>query len=206
MARLIALIAVFATMACNSTDGRTLAEPSPELTATTAAPTIDTAAPAQPTNTVLPQLAGADGLTVSSAAFGPGGAIPAEYSCMVSPDGPPLSWSQVPTGTVELAVVVTDLGARDFVQWIVTGIPPDVDRLEPPAFPEGAQQGVNDTGETGWFGPCPAPGEGRQYLFSLYPVTAPLDLPAGTGGRDAAAAIAAASLEPATVAGFYTAA
>ena len=152
------------------------------------------------------QLAGADGLTVSSAAFGPGGAIPAEYSCMVSPDGPPLSWSQVPTGTVELAVVVTDLGARDFVQWIVTGIPPDVDRLDPPAFPEGAQQGINDTGETGWFGPCPAPGERRQYLFSLYPVTAPLDLPAGTGGRDAAAAIAEASLEPATVAGFYTAA
>ena len=48
-------------------------------------------------------------LQVSSAAFEPGGEIPAQYSCQGANLSPPLEWSGVPEGTQSLALVVSDL-------------------------------------------------------------------------------------------------
>ena len=59
-----------------------------------------------------------------SSAIPDGGEIPARYTCRGEDVSPPLLWTGVPSGTVELAVVVRDVDAEGFVHWVVAGLPP----------------------------------------------------------------------------------
>src|SRR3954451_12768427 len=102
-------------------------------------------------------------LTVSSPAFSAGGAIPAKYAAGNGNVSPPLQWSGTPGTAVEYVLIVEDPDApmpKPFVHWIAFRIPPGAT-----ALPEDAgntalvAQGVNGTGNTGYFGPKPPPGK-----------------------------------------------
>jgi hypothetical protein len=119
-------------------------------------------------------------LTITSAAFPEGGAIPALFTCEGKDVSPPLSWSGAPAGTRSFALIVDDPDAPDpaaprmtWVHWVLYNIDPAAGGLpegvKASALPPGTREGVNDWGRTGYGGPCPPIGRHRYFhrLFAL---------------------------------------
>ncbi|MDB5311254.1 MAG: hypothetical protein JWO38_5456 [Gemmataceae bacterium] len=117
-------------------------------------------------------------LGITSAAFQPGGSIPAVYTCEGRDVSPPLAWSGVPAGAKSLALIVDDPDAPDpaapkrvYVHWVLYNIPPATTGLPEAAtaadLPPGTLEGKNDWNRTGYGGPCPPIGRHR-YFFKLY--------------------------------------
>ena len=134
---------------------------------------------------VTPEVMETD-FVITSSAFADGSEIPVKYSCHGQNVSPPLDWSQGPSGTASLALIVEDLDApiKDFTHWVIFNLPPDVHGL-PEAVPKddelptGALQGKGGTGKIGYFGPCPPKGSPHRYRFTLYALDTSLDLTAG---------------------------
>jgi Raf kinase inhibitor-like YbhB/YbcL family protein len=175
---------------CDTDDGRALAEPAPGATApslptgsTTSSSVVDQGTP--------PGMEGGT-LVLGSPAFGGGSAIPLRYSCDGDDISPPLGWTGVPDGTVELALTVVDHDVDpSFVHWVIAGIDPALGGLEEDAVPAGAVEARNGTSEFGWFGPCPPGGEVHRYVFTLFALTEPSGVATGADGRAAIDLIAA---------------
>ena len=55
------------------------------------------------------------------------------YSCDGVGTAPPFAWANVPAGTVELVLLVTDPEANGFIHWMVAGIDPTTTGLGPAA-------------------------------------------------------------------------
>ncbi len=115
---------------------------------------------------------------LTSTAFENGGAIPAKYTCEGDDISPPLAWSQVPSGTKSLVLIVDDPDAPDpkhpkmtWVHWVLYDIPPDAHGLKEGIkandLPDTTKQGINDWQRPGYGGPCPPIGRHR-YFFKLY--------------------------------------
>ena len=193
-----------AAAGCDIDDGRALAEPAPGATAPPM-PVESTAT----TTAVLPPVGSADDGTqmqLASAAFLASQPIPAQYAC-TGPAGtsPPLAWTGVPAGTVELAITMVDVSTPDqFVHWVVAGLDPNLLGLDEGSVPETAVEARNDSSEFGWFGPCPPAGETHTYLFTLFALTTASGVAEGTGGPEAVAQIAATPGVAATLAGTST--
>ena len=67
-----------------------------------------------------------DTLAVTSPAFGPGAAIPADHTADGRKLSPPLAWSGVPSGAVEVVVLIEDADSptpAPLVHTILTGLP-----------------------------------------------------------------------------------
>lgn len=127
-------------------------------------------------------------LTVTSDAFQQGGTIPAKHTCKGDDVSPPLTWTGAPEGTKSYALVVDDPDAPDavFTHWLLYDIPADTAEL--PAgvraqekLSNGALQGRNDFGKTGYGGPCPPPGHPHHYRFTLYALDRAPGLAPGAG-------------------------
>ena len=124
-------------------------------------------------------------LTLSSPAFADGEKIPLRYSGDGEDISPPLNWSGLPEGAVELALICDDPDAptpEPWVHWIIYGMEPTLGAL-PESLPTGAKlkkpvcalQGVNSWGRTGYGGPAPPRGHGpHHYHFVLYCLGKPL--------------------------------
>lgn len=139
-----------------------------------------------------PGLAEPAEIELSSTAFDDGGPIPAKYTEDGDDLSPPLSWSGVPEGTKELALICDDPDAPSpkrpapspWVHWVIYKIPADVEVLPegiPAAArlddPPGALQGKNSWPTTGYRGPAPPPGSGtHRYVFKLYALDTELDV------------------------------
>jgi hypothetical protein len=185
------LVAVaLALLAACSDDGRELAEPAADQTTTTPSTAAGqtTTAPA--------------GFSLSSPAFTDGGPMPDWMACP-GDVSPPMTWTGVPPGTVELALVVTDSDADGFVHWVVAGIDPSSTGVDQGAVPPGAVEARNGDGGVGWFGPCPPAGETHAYEFRLLAFLEPVGLQPGLDAGDAVAALTGAAAE-ATYTGTYT--
>ena len=87
---------------------------------------------------------------------------------------------------------------------MVTGLDPSITSIAEGAVPEGAVEARNDSSEFGWFGPCPPAGETHTYVFTLFALTAPSGVAAGTGGPEAVAAIASTPSVATTLSGTFT--
>ena len=128
--------------------------------------------------------------------------IPRDYT----PDGrnvsPPLTWSQVPAGTKELAVICEDPDAGNpppFTHWVVYKIPatakglPEGLPIDPaaamPAEIAGAIQGVSGFRRPIYRGPAPPPGKPHHYHFVVYALDSVLDLKPGLNRAELLAAI-----------------
>ena len=121
-------------------------------------------------------------LTLTSPAFPPGGAIPAEHTCEGADTSPPLSWSGIPAGTRSLALIIDDPDAPDpaapqrvWVHWVLYNLPPTSTGLASgvTALPAGTRVGLNDSQEPNYGGPCPPIGRHR-YFHKLYALDAVL--------------------------------
>jgi Raf kinase inhibitor-like YbhB/YbcL family protein len=133
-------------------------------------------------------------MTLTSAAFAEGGAIPTQYTytlagqCNGDNLSPPLAWTGVPTGAQSLALIMVDPDAGGWVHWVVFNLPPDTPNLPEAAGPDLGVNGRNDFGELGYGGPCPPSGEHR-YVFTIYVLDSMLPLPEGASRADVAAAM-----------------
>ena len=136
-------------------------------------------------------------ITVTSSAFDHHGMVPLENSAYGDNTSIDLSWSDLPSGTVELALILDDpkvveLGMmpEPFVHWVAYNIPASASGL-PAGLPADAQvmgidgldgmiNGVNGTRRTGYFGPRPpANGQLHAYHFRVYALDTDLDLEPG---------------------------
>ena len=129
-------------------------------------------------------------LVISSTAFKDGEHIPTRYTADGQDISPALAWSGVPPGAFSLALILHDPDAPrpgGFTHWVVFNLPPSSrglpegvsarERLE-----NGATQGKNDGGSSGYMGPSPPPGKAHHYHFRLYALDQPLKL-GGSAGR-----------------------
>jgi Raf kinase inhibitor-like YbhB/YbcL family protein len=89
---------------------------------------------------------------VTSTAFENNQRIPKKYTGEGADVSPPLAWSDLPAGTLELALICNDPDAPvgDWVHWVIYKIPAEAKGLPeavPPdprlAVPAGALQGKN---------------------------------------------------------------
>jgi Raf kinase inhibitor-like YbhB/YbcL family protein len=137
-----------------------------------------------------------------SLAFPSDGAIPSQYSRSGGNEIPDLRWRRTPADTAELALVVTDNDADDFVHWILTGIPPFDDQLPPLA--NGVEEWANGFGEAGWSGPDPPAGDpAHHYVFTLHALGDPLDVAPGTPSDEVMLAIDERTVETTLLVGTY---
>ena len=204
--RMCAVAAVLVVLtACDTGDGRTLRPPPPGVTAPTSSTLLADASSstfeAGLGTTPIPS-----NMSLYSPEFVDGGPLPAQYAaCGGENVSPPLQWSGVPAGTVELALVVNDADAPagGFLHWTVAGLSPALAGLGPGAVPEGAIEARNDTSEFGWFGPCPPDGETHRYVFTLYALSSPSGVEQGSGGPEAVQAITSRPGAAATLSATY---
>ena len=115
--------------------------------------------------------------------------IPRDYTADGRNVSPPLTWSNVPAATKELAVICEDPDAGNpppFVHWVIYKIPasakglPENIPFEPdakmPAEIGGAIQGVSGFRRPIYRGPAPPPGKPHHYHFVVYALDADLGL------------------------------
>lgn len=120
-------------------------------------------------------------MKITSTAFKEGGLIPSKYTCDGDNFSPQLSWSGTPDNTKSFAIICDDPDAPsgDWVHWVIYNIPSDIKELpentpKDKTLDNGAKQGKNDFGKTGYDGPCP-PGGTHRYYFRLYALDIVLD-------------------------------
>jgi Raf kinase inhibitor-like YbhB/YbcL family protein len=108
-------------------------------------------------------------LNLTSDAFQDGGAIPAQYTCDGANQSPALSWGAPPQGAKSFALVVDDPDAPGGTHrhWGAFDIPANTRSIA--AGQAVGTQAVNDSGKTGYAGPCPPKGHGtHHYHFKLF--------------------------------------
>jgi len=127
-------------------------------------------------------------MRIMSTAFSHQGAIPTLYTCEGRDISPPLAWTDIPSGTKSLALIVDDPDAPDpaapkmtWVHWVLYNLPATNGGLPEgmKMLPEGTKEGVNDWKRTGYGGPCPPIGRHRYFhkLYALDTVLADLKYP-----------------------------
>ncbi len=115
--------------------------------------------------------------------------IPAKYTQAGESVSPPLAWSNVPDGTTNFVLIAHDVdaavgqGTDDLLHWMVWNIPgaTQVARRSDSAaanqLPDGSRQ-ISATGPY-YRGPgAPASGAPHHYVFEIYALDAPIDVPA----------------------------
>ena len=131
-------------------------------------------------------------ITVESPTLKSDQPIPREYTADGRNVSPPLTWSRVPGGAKEIAVVLEDPDAGNpppFVHWVIYKIPatakglPENIPFEPdkpmPSEIAGAVQGASGFRRPIYRGPAPPPGKVHHYHFVVYALDAALDLKPG---------------------------
>lgn len=132
-------------------------------------------------------------LMIWSSAFSNGDGIPLRYTADGENISPPLQWEcQTDPGSFAIIFEDPDAPMGTWVHWVVYNIPGGCRMLEAGITDEdelvnGAIQGTNSWGDTGYGGPAPPSGKHR-YYFTIYALDHVLDLaPGATAGelRDA---------------------
>ena len=126
--------------------------------------------------------------SLTSDAFGPGEAIPPQYTCDGEDTSPALAWSGALQNAVTFALITEDLDAGGFTHWVLFNLSGDAQGLaeglpEAERLENGAVQGRNDFGRIGYAGPCPPSGSPHRYRFLLYALDASLDLEPGASKK-----------------------
>jgi hypothetical protein len=128
-------------------------------------------------------------IKITSTAFAEGKAIPKKYTGEGVDVSPALTWSGLPQGTKELALICDDPDAptpKPWVHWVIAKIPVDtmglpegVPRQPQLDNPKGAVQGKNSWPDgqdnIGYRGPMPPVGHGtHRYYFKVYALDKPV--------------------------------
>lgn len=152
-------------------------------------------------------------MEASSSAFVPGERIPQAFTCDGEGLSPPFTVTGLPNGTVTVALIAGDpdvptpeLAAQNFTHWLFWDAEPAERQLMVPRddTPEGAVEGENDGGSTGYTGPCPPAGSPpHRYVFTFYAVDTRLDLEEGANRSQLEAALEGHVLEQDAHVGTY---
>ena len=140
--------------------------------------------------------------------FQDGGAIGAKFTCTGLDVHPQVSWLGAPAAAVEMALVVRDTDANDFVHWIIAGLDPKNPLVPEGKVPVGAVESLNGFStvakpSVGWKGPCPPAGAAHHYEFTLYALNQQIELPTGSSAADLQAAIDASAIQATSLTGVY---
>jgi len=137
-------------------------------------------------------------ISVTSSTFDHHGMVPESYSAYGENVSIDLTWADLPEGTQQLALIcddpiVVEIGMMEqpFVHWVMYNIPASAAGL-PAGLPsdatlemeglEGAVNGLNGLGRSGYFGPRPpANGQLHAYHFRVYALDDALNLEPGLG-------------------------
>lgn len=137
-------------------------------------------------------------ISVTSSAFDHHGMVPESNSAYGENVSIDLTWADLPEGTQQLALIcddpiVVEIGMMEqpFVHWVMYNIPASASGL-PAGLPsdatlemeglEGAVNGLNGLGRSGYFGPRPpANGQLHAYHFRVYALDDALNLEPGLG-------------------------
>lgn len=119
---------------------------------------------------------------VTSPTLQEGHPIPAVNACVDENHlgrSPAIAWTKGPPGTVAYAVSMVDPDARNFVHWVVTGLPASVTTLPEGMspggpLPDGATELKNDYDMSGYGGPCPPAGDAHHYIVQVWALKRPL--------------------------------
>ncbi len=93
--------------------------------------------------------------------------IPKHFTCDGADVSLPVKWSEVPPGTVELAVFFLNpapIKGAVFFDWAVAGLDPKFGGVSAGRLPRGAVVGRNSFGETG-YSVCPARGIREEHVI-----------------------------------------
>ena len=123
-----------------------------------------------------------------TAPWAPGAEIPLKYTQAGGEVSPALSWDNPPETVVSFALIVHDVsapvnpGTDDMLHWMVWNIPGSTRSLAEaipfgPELPDKSRQ-ISGTGPY-YRGPgAPATGAPHHYMFEIYALDAPIDVPA----------------------------
>jgi Raf kinase inhibitor-like YbhB/YbcL family protein len=149
-------------------------------------------------------------MKIISPAFADGAPVPVEHTCEGNGSSPGIAWSEVPVNTRSFALVCDDPDAPrgTWVHWLLFNLPADAVELAPavppaPELPSGARQGINDSGNVGYGGPCPPRGRPHRYFFRLYALDCTLNLAPGVKRPELDHAMAGHVLADATLMGTF---
>jgi Raf kinase inhibitor-like YbhB/YbcL family protein len=140
---------------------------------------------------------------LSSTAFADGGSIPARHTCDGADVSPPLTITDVPDGTVTLALVMDDPDAAGgaWDHWVAYDIPVLT------AIEEGAAElgtaGLTSWGQTGYRGPCCPRGQTHRYVTRVFALDTDLGLGQGAAKADVLRAMSGRVLAEAALMGRY---
>lgn len=166
----LALIAALALCGCGSSGSTSQSS----TTTTPAASATQTAVSATTSSTTSGGTSSAQG-DVSNAGIALASPIaldplPAHYTCDGANMPPPISWSQIPTNTVEIDLFLFNLvpvHGRLINDWALAGLKPTLHGLSAGLLPPGAIVGRNSYGQMRW-SVCPPKGKSVHYAFLLY--------------------------------------
>jgi len=190
----VALVALLG--ACGDRSGKTLATP---VFGPPDPPVVESSLPAEPSEPTV-----ADAPLALTASWVDGATVPGRQTCLGDGVSPALTWSNVPGGTIELAVTVVDLDADQFVHWIVYGIQPVQAGLIEGQLPDGAFEWPNTTGDRAFEPLCPPDGETHRYQFTLSALNQQLEVADDASAADAIAQLGSTTIASASVFGVVT--
>ena len=201
---ILPVAALVALASCSSDDGRELPPAGPDQTRSVL--TTSTAPPVSTDPALAEEVIG-DLTTASTAELAlvlpweDDGVIDIRYTCTGDNVSPAITWSNVPDGTVEIAIVMSDPDANGFVHWVVAGLDPLAGGIPEGAVPPTAVQAVNDFGDLGYGGPCPP--TSHTYVVDIYAIGQQLELPTGVPASDLVRAIESSLIATRSVAGHF---
>jgi Raf kinase inhibitor-like YbhB/YbcL family protein len=149
-------------------------------------------------------------MTLTSNAFTEGQPIPGQYTGDGRDISVPLKWADPPADTQSFALICEDPDAPrgTWTHWVLYNLPPQTREL-PEGVPaeatlsDGAMQGKNDFGNTGYGGPAPPRGKPHRYFFKLYALDRKLELRPGATRSQVLSAIAGHILAESHLMGSY---
>jgi Raf kinase inhibitor-like YbhB/YbcL family protein len=155
-------------------------------------------------------------MELKSSVFGNGEMIPKKYTCEGDNISPSLAISNLPEGSVSLALIMYDpdiptefkkqMNIPGWDHWVVWNIPPDTNVIPENAKDVGVQ-GKHTGGKLGYTGPCPPkdkePSKHR-YYFWVFALDIKLDLEEGqTTKKELEKEMDGHILEKAELMGYY---
>ncbi len=108
---------------------------------------------------------------------------------------PSLTFENVASDIVTLALSIVDETANNSVQWIVANIDPLETVVAEGSVPAGAIEATNSLGTVGYGAPCPPAGETHTYRLTGYGLSQQLELENGVDSATLIQAIELAALD-----------
>lgn len=123
-------------------------------------------------------------MIITSSAFKNNEILPEKFTCDGERINPILEFSDIPTSTKSLVLILDDPDAvsGEFVHWLVFNLPPDTTTINEGQTTNGIV-GTNSGNQNNYFPPCPPSGRHR-YIFRLIALDIILGLDATATKKD----------------------